>query len=301
MQEDDSDPVDAPKPRPVDSGDLPAPMGSSSRELDLSGAENLSIAGKLGMMHPFLLLLALGVSSVSSWGAMMMLFTWVAVVGGTMGGSKAVARRASDTSGMLAPSGAISRGFGAIGLACIAALLAGGLGETELSFYVLNGLWAAFTALAVKSASKTDAQSGWIAGASSQTAAALFFGVPLLVSPLIPWAGLGLVVKSTVLFSMASLYQTWKFMGSRGTNRSRAALNAAGAAAIGTLAFLPATAMILKFSLFEVACHLTVSLGTLMIPIWSMRDKLRPALTSGGGSGDAPSLTSSDRPALPSE
>ena len=293
--EQDDDPVDPPKPKPpaYDPSELPVSLGSSSRDLDLSGAERLSTGGKFGMMHPFALLAVVGFSTVSSWGAMMALFLWVTFIGGMMGGSKAVAKRSDEGGKLISPSGAMSRGFMALGAACVAALVAGGLGETALSFYVLNGLWAGLTMLAVRSASKTDAQSGWIAGATSQTAAALFFGVPLFTNPLVP-----LVVKLTPLFSLASLWYSWKFMGARGTNRSRAALNAAGAAALGTLAFLPATAALLGFSAFEAMCHFTVSMGTLMIPIWAMRDKIRPALSGGG---DTTPLAAPERPALPSE
>lgn len=282
-------------------GEPSVPMNlssSSSRDVDLPGTEKLGAMGKLGMLHPMALLLALGVITTTTMTPLWALFAWVAVVGGLMGGSssKAVARRSTDEGKLISPTGAMSRGYLALGGACIAAMLAGGLGETAFSFYVLNGLWAAFTMWAVRGATKTDAQSGWIAGATSQTAAALFFGVPLMLHPGVHW-----VVRLTPLFSAVSLWQTWKFMGSRGTARSRAALNAAGASALGTLAFLPATASLLgTFSLFEAMCHLTVSMGSLMLPIWAMKDRIRPALAE-STSSDISALPSSDHKALPSE
>lgn len=257
---------------------------TGSREVDLPGAENLGTVGKMGMMHPFAILLAMGMMQTAPWAAMLALFSWVAVVGGLMGGSKSVTTTESKLD---APSGAMSKGFAAIGTACLLALISGGLGDTPLSFYVLNGLWASLTMVAVRSANKTDAQSGWIAGATSQTAAALFFGVPLAFASGLP---IPMIVKATPILSAISLYYSWKTMSARGTERSRYALNSAGAAALATLAFLPATAAIIGFSAFEAACHLTVSMGSLLLPIWSMRNKLRPALTAGD---------SSDRPALP--
>lgn len=291
MQEQDAKPGDTEltaspeKPR----FDAPITSGPSSRDLDLAGAENLSVGGKMGMMHPFVLLAAMGLMQSAPAAALFALFGWVAIVGGMMGGSKAVSKVADSGSRLDAPSGAMSKGFAAIGAACLAALVAGGLGDTPASFMVLNGLWAALTVVAVKSANKTDAQSGWIAGATSQTAAALFFGVPLTLIPGLPIPS---VVYLTPILSAISLYNTWKTMSTRGTERSRYALNAAGAAALGTLAFLPATAALIGFSPFEAVCHLIVSMGTLMLPIWSMRDKFRPALTA----GDA-----TEHKALPSE
>lgn len=276
--------------------DAPVTLGSSSRDLDLSGAENLSVAGKLGMMHPFILLAAMGMFQSVSTAVLFAAFGWVALVGGLIGGSKAVSKRKSRDTRLMAPSGAMSKGFAAVGLACLVAIISGGLGDTPLSFMVLNGLWAAFTMVAVRSATKTDAQSGWVAGATSQTAAALFFGVPLAAYLSLPvWA---YTVYATPFLSAISLYYSWKFMGTRGTQRSRNALNAAGSAALATLAFLPATAALIGFSAFEALCHFTVAFGSLLLPIWTMRDKLRPALTANSGS-DA--LPAADRPALPSE
>ena len=268
--------------------DAPMITGSSSRELDLAGAENLSVAGKMGMMHPFVLLAAMGMMQSAPWAALVALFGWVAVVGGLMGGSKSLTTSAR-ASKLDSPSGAMSKGFAAIGGACLAALVCGGLGDTPTSFMVLNGLWAALTMVAVKSATKTDAQSGWIAGATSQTAAALFFGVPLA---LIPGLTIPFVVKLTPFLSGISLFYSWKTMSARGTQRSRYALNAAGAAALATLAFLPATAALIGFSPFEALCHFTVSMGSLALPIWTMRNKMRAAL---------PAAETADRPALPSE
>lgn len=299
MQEQDSDPGETDPTAEPEKPKFEAPMtmGSTSRELDLSGAESLTIAGKLGMMHPFVLLFALGMMQSVSAAVLFAAFGWVAVVGGMMGGSKAVSRRKSRDGRLVAPTGAMSKGFMALGAACLAAIISGGLGDTPTSFMILNGLWAALTMVAVKSATRTDAQSGWVAGATSQTAAALFFGVPLAAYISLPaWA---YTVYATPFLSAISLYYSWRFMGTRGTARSRNALNAAGAAALGTLAFLPATAALIGFSGFEAACHFTVAFGSLLLPIWTMRDKLRPALSSSGP--DTASLPSPDRPALPSE
>ena len=40
------------------------------REVDLPGAENLGVTGKMGMMHPFALLLAMGMMQTAPWAAM---------------------------------------------------------------------------------------------------------------------------------------------------------------------------------------------------------------------------------------
>jgi hypothetical protein len=280
-------------PEDKGSADFPVAYPSTSRELDLAGAEKLSTAGKLGMMHPFALLAVMGMIPITGFWPFMALFAWVAVVAGWCG---LTAVKTTDDKAMVAPSGAMRKGFAALGTACVLALLAGGLGETPLSFMVLNGMWAALTMAAVRSGTKTDAQSGWMAGATSQTAAALFFGVPLAF--LVP--GIPFTVYLTPFFSAGALWYSWKFMSSRGTDRSRAALNAAAMSALGTLAFLPATAALIGFSGFEAACHFTVALGSLLLPIWSMRNRMRPAL----GAGDATPATlpsSEPPPALPSE
>lgn len=280
---------EVPKEKPSTSGQSGPSLSAltthvSTRDVDLAGAEQISLAGKLGVLHPYMLLLATGMMTTLPMPITIALFAWVALVAGrSRRKSKALSRvreQALDT-----PSNSVRKGFGAIGWACLLALLAGGLGESWASFVVLNGAWAALTLNAVRSGSKTDAQTGWMAGATSMTAAALFFGVPLAFV-----AGIPFVVKLTPIWAGLSLWQSWKFMGARGTERSRAAMNAAASAAVATLCFLPATAALIGFSAFEAACHFAVAFGSVLLPIWSMREKLRPELSE----GDA-------RPALPSE
>lgn len=281
------------KPAPAPRYDI-SPLAGGSRDLDLAGAEQLSTAGKIGVLHPHILLgLIAYYFPAAPAPATFALFAWVMLNGlSRKKRSKALSRvhdRSLDT-----PSTGVRKGFAALGGACLLALLCGGLGETALSFNVLNSMWALLTLAAVHSGSKTDAQTGWMAGATSMTAAALFFGVPLAF-----FAGIPFVVKLTPLFVLLSLWQSWKFMGTRGQARSRAALNAAASAGIATLCFLPATAALLGFSPLEALCHFSVAFGSVLLPIWSMKDRLRPALGGGDGSssgalgGDAP-------PALPS-
>lgn len=282
------------KPAPAPQYDV-SPLAGGSRDLDLAGAEQLSTAGKVGVLHPHILLgLIAYYFPAAPLPATFALFVWVMLNGLARGKgrSKALSRvrdRSLDT-----PSTGVRKGFAALSGACLLALLAGGLGETALSFAVLNGMWAALTLGAVYSGSKTDAQTGWMAGATSMTAAALFFGVPLAF-----YAGIPFVVKLTPLFVAISLWQSWKFMGARGQARSRAALNAAVSAGIATLCFLPATAALLGFSVGEALCHFSVAFGSVMLPIWTMKDRLRTAI--GGGGASTAALSGETPPALPSE
>jgi hypothetical protein len=284
------------RPAPAPQYDI-APLGGGSRDLDLSGAEQLSTVGKMGVLHPHILLGMMAIlAPAAPHAASFAVFTWI-VLNAMAGkrGSKALSRvrdRSLDT-----PSTAVRKGFGALATACLLALICGGLGEAPLSFAVLNGAWAGLTLAAVRSGSKTDAQTGWMAGATSMTAAALFFGVPLAFYcyNAVPW-----VVLLTPFLAAGSLWQSWKFMGGRGTGRSRAALNATILSGLATLAFLPATAALIGFSAFEAMCHFSVAFGSIMLPIWTMRDRLKPAIGAGEGSS-AGALPESNTPALPSE
>jgi hypothetical protein len=252
---------------------VPAPRFSSDN-LDLAGAESLSGLSRLWLFHPFALLVMVGLLPVAPSAVFIALFGWLVCHSSPPDG-KGVARGASGRDYPLeTPSAGIRKGFAAIGLASVLALAAGGLGTNLLSFGILNGAWAVLTAFAVRSGARTDAQTGWLAGATSMTAAGAFFGIPLALIP-----GMPLPVKLIPLFLATSLWQLWRATSLRGQARSRAALGAAVTGALATVCYLPGS--FLQFNMtwaYEVLCHSLTLGSSLFIPLMIARESARASL-----------------------
>jgi hypothetical protein len=238
------------------------PRGSRLGDDCLPGTERLDGLDKLWLLHPHALLAIAGclaVFSVDSPFFLASVFLWMIFsVGWRPGDNRSVAERVNDR--LSPPSSALRGGFRAIGLAALAATVTGMLGPPGLAFYVLNASWVLLTAMAVSRGSRTDPQTGWMAGATSMAAACTFFGLPLALIPGIPWP-----VAILPFMSAGAAWQTWNYLSSRGRKRTRSAMKAVGFASLATILYLPA-AVLTGFSLFEVMCHFSVVAASVLIP-----------------------------------
>jgi len=266
-----------------------APVSCRTEEDSLPGTERLSSFEKFWFLHPHLLLgLAgyLAVFMVESPFLPSAVFLWTVLAMGSWFG-KGTARRGVQESPLSPPSEGLKSGYRAIGFATLAATLAGLLGPQGLAFYVLNGSWLLFSMAAVIRASRTDAQTGWMTGATSMGAACTFFGLPLAFVPGMPWP-----VTVLPLLSAGVTWQSWKFLSNRGQKRTTSALKALALASLATVFYLP-SAVLTGFSFFEAACHLSVVIASVLIPLGACLDRFcLPSAASVDclpvGAGDAP-------------
>jgi hypothetical protein len=267
-----------------------------STELDLAGAERLNGLDKLWLLHPYGLALAAGCGwFLGSWGPIVLtaVLVWMLGMSGSRKGRGKELARAREREGrsLLPPSSALRAGFGVfgvMGLAALAALLGGAPG---LHFYLLNGLWAGLTAVAVYRASRTDAQTGWMTGATSMAVPCTFFGIPLAVLPGLPWP-----IRLLPILCAASVWATWSYLSGRGTSRTKAALNALVTASVASVCYLSASTAIWGLSLFEASVHLGVPLLSFGIPYWVARERMR---LLPGPSGEEPPSAVLDGPGVP--
>jgi hypothetical protein len=284
---------------PVDSGQTQPPAMTEEHCLvprsthhdpsDLVGVDPNHRVLKLRPMVPYLFLAGIMLNSP----ALMLGALAVSICAGLMaratGHSRALAPHQTDGGReLLSPAGAVRKGFGAVGFACLSIYALYMVGFPPYLVYppsLFRGIWAFWTWRAVRSASRTDAQSGWMAGATSLTAFSMFwwakFGFYLgIVAPIcqvaIPTLG------------VAAAWQTWRFLSTRGVERSRAALKASvlGAAAallfapIGAPSFLPTVGLAAAVSLF--------------LPAWMSRHRLQI-----GQESQPPALPEACDPATP--
>ncbi|MBI4863566.1 MAG: hypothetical protein HY815_25405 [Candidatus Riflebacteria bacterium] len=232
--------------------------------VDLPGTERLGGLAKLWLLHPYALLAIAGYMSLMAPGPFLVtaVFAWVAFVVGSGFGR---GRKRDGSSPLLAPSAGLKGGFRALGftvLAAVASSFLALLGLPNVAFYVLNGAWVVLTAAAVHQASRTDAQTGWMVGATSMAAACAFFGIPLALIPGVPWP-----MKLIPFLCAGSAWQTWNYLSSRGAERTRSALKALSAASLATLCYLSFSALVMGFSLFEATCHFSIVAASFLIPL----------------------------------
>ena len=261
---------------------------------ELTGTEKMGLAKKLWLMHPFALLIGIGVLSsqtVMSSVVITGLLLWTALMMGAKTFKQITVGPAANE--VVAPSTAVKAGmgiFGMMGLASIGALMTG---ITNLDFFVLNGAWGVLSLLAVYQASKSDAQTGWMTGASAMAVPCTFFGMAVALRAMEFSAGILLPVKLVPILCLAAVYQTWQYLSKTGRNRTKASLKALGLASLATVCYLPATTYFWGFSIFEAIVHLGLPVGAFAIPLLMSRNRLKMIGPADTGSKEPRLLTSS--------
>lgn len=268
--------------------DLPMVASPGSRDLrtaDLAGVETMTTAKKLWLMHPYALLMAFGAMWVTlpinaALATMMMigltLYSVTMAAATRSSRSTALSRARKET--LLAPSSALKAGlgiFGAMGLAATAASFAGG---ALFEFFVLNGTWGALSLFAVYQASKSDAQTGWMTGASAMAVPCTFFGIMVAIRAVQIWPFWSLTlwpVLMVPLLCMGAIWQSWNYLSTRGRDRTASSLKALAFASLATIFYLPATSFFWSFSIFEALIHLGLPIAAFAIPLWMNRERVR--------------------------
>jgi len=251
----------------------------SEERLDLAGSECLSPRQRVAAASPLMMLVLAGAPALYAHPVFITaLLVCVAIA--ARAGVPALAR---ETRRMVAPSEAVQMGVGAFSAGMLLNALHWYFGRPFGHIPIFWFFWPLFTAIAVQKASKTDTQSGWAAGASSMAA----FGLIRALGAVHFGGHLAWLLWLMAGASGVAGYKLWRVTGTRGRDRSRAALGAvlAGlAAATGAAAYCA-----FSHHLLLAVSILFVPLHALIAPLMKNRERF-----AGIGGEAAPMLPSGD-------